>query len=129
VRVHELPWLDQRDYDRLLWSCALNFVRGEDSFVRAQWAGAPFVWHIYPQHDGVHAAKLEAFLERHLARAPGELAREIAAWMRGWNGLTTELPPLPDLAAWADHTRCWREDLRSQPDLVTRLLAFIAEKR
>jgi uncharacterized repeat protein (TIGR03837 family) len=50
------------DYDELLWSCDLNFVRGEDSFVRAQWAGKPFVWHIYPQADDVHRVKLDAFL-------------------------------------------------------------------
>ena len=35
----ELPWLTQPDYDRLLWSADLNFVRGEDSLVRAIWAG------------------------------------------------------------------------------------------
>ena len=27
----------------------VNFVRGEDSFVRAQWAARPFAWHVYPQ--------------------------------------------------------------------------------
>jgi uncharacterized repeat protein (TIGR03837 family) len=129
VRVHRLPWLSQADYDRLLWSCTLNLVRGEDSFVRAQWAGAPFAWHIYPQHDGVHAEKLDAFLERHLAGAPARLAGDVAAWMRAWNGLAVELPPLPDLAAWATHARHWRDGLRAQPDLVARLLAFVAEKR
>ena len=129
VRVHQLPWLSQAAYDRLLWSCDLNFVRGEDSFVRAQWAAVPFVWHIYPQHDGVHAAKLDSFLQRHLDRAPPELARDIKAWMRAWNSLAPELPPLPDLVAWARHTRRWREDLRAQADLATSLLAFVAEKR
>jgi uncharacterized repeat protein (TIGR03837 family) len=129
VRVHPLPWLSQADYDRLLWSCSLNFVRGEDSFVRAQWAGVPFVWHIYPQHDGVHAEKLDAFLERHLDQAPAGLVSGIAAWMKAWNGLSGDLPRLPDLAGWAAHTRRWRDDLRAQADLVTRLLAFVAEKR
>ncbi|MGM9486258.1 elongation factor P maturation arginine rhamnosyltransferase EarP [Ideonella sp. YS5] len=129
VRVQSLPWLSQADYDRLLWSCTLNLVRGEDSFVRAQWAGVPFVWHIYPQHDGVHAAKLEAFLQRHLGAAPPELAEDIAAWMRAWNGLRDELPPLPDMQAWAAHASHWRDALRAQPDLTARLLAFVAEKR
>ncbi|HSI56580.1 MAG TPA: elongation factor P maturation arginine rhamnosyltransferase EarP, partial [Ideonella sp.] len=65
-RSQALPWLSQADYDRLLWACDLNAVRGEDSFVRAQWAGRPLLWHIYPQHDAAHDAKLEAFLARHL---------------------------------------------------------------
>jgi uncharacterized repeat protein (TIGR03837 family) len=129
VRVHCLPWLSQADYDRLLWSCALNVVRGEDSFIRAQWAGAPFAWHIYPQHDGIHAEKLNAFLDRHLEGAPAPLARDIAEWMRAWNRLAPELPPLPDLGAWAAHAHRWRDGLRAQPDLVARLLAFVAEKR
>ena len=40
----------------------LNLVRGEDSLVRALWAGKPMVWQIYPQHDAAHHHKLEAFL-------------------------------------------------------------------
>lgn len=53
LSVYVLPFVEQDHYDELLWACDLNFVRGEDSCVRAQWAGKPFVWHIYPQHDGV----------------------------------------------------------------------------
>jgi uncharacterized repeat protein (TIGR03837 family) len=130
VRLQALPWLTQADYDRLLWSCALNFVRGEDSFVRAQWAGAPFVWHIYPQHDDAHAAKLDAFLERCLAGTEPQFAAPIRAWMNAWNGLAGALPErLPALPAWAAHTRSWRDGLRAQPDLTTQLLTFVAEKR
>ena len=40
LRTVELPWLTQADYDHLLWSCELNFVRGEDSLVRACWASS-----------------------------------------------------------------------------------------
>jgi uncharacterized repeat protein (TIGR03837 family) len=49
-----LPFIPQTDYDKLLWSCDLNLVRGEDSFVRAQLAGKPFLWHIYPQDNNLH---------------------------------------------------------------------------
>ena len=49
-----LPMGDQAAYDRLLWSCDLNLVRGEDSFIRAQWAARPFLWHIYPQDEQAH---------------------------------------------------------------------------
>jgi uncharacterized repeat protein (TIGR03837 family) len=54
LRVHPLPWLTQADYDHLLWASDLNCVRGEDSLVRAIWAGKPLVWQAYVQDDGAH---------------------------------------------------------------------------
>jgi uncharacterized repeat protein (TIGR03837 family) len=138
LRVVELPWLSQVDYDHLLWSCDLNAVRGEDSFVRAQWAGAPLLWQIYAQHDGVHVAKLEAFLDRCLAGAPAALAAGIRHAMQRWNGLRTaptppaaaaERPELPELCAWADWQRRWRASLVQQVDLTTQLRSFAASKR
>jgi len=130
VRAHALPWLSQADYDRLLRACTLNFVRGEDSFVRAQWAGRPFIWHIYPQHDGVHAGKLDAFLDRHLAGAPPALACGVRSWMQAWNGLSQPLPEaLPPLAEWGQHARAWQQALGAQQDLVSQLSAFVLEKR
>ncbi len=127
LRRVALPALTQTDYDRLLWSCDLNFVRGEDSFVRAQWAARPFVWQIYPQDDGAHVAKLDAFLARHTAGAPGALAASIAALFRHWNGLAPA-PPWPALAPWREHALAWRAALAAQADLVTQLLGFVREK-
>jgi len=69
LTLRRFALLTPDDYDRLLWSCAVNFVRGEDSWVRAQWAGAPFVWQPYPQAAGAHFAKLDAFLARMTAVA------------------------------------------------------------
>ncbi len=123
VRTQRLPPLTQKQYDRLLWACDLNFVRGEDSFVRAQWAGQPFVWQIYPQHDQAHAHKLEAFLDRFPA-VPG--LREL--W-RGWNGLGAFPTPWPPLALWQDACKSWREQLLTQADLATQLMGFVAESR
>ena len=83
LRAVALPLLGQADFDRLLWSCDLNLVRGEDSFVRAIWAGAPFVWQPYVQDDGAHRAKLDAFLDRYLAArrlADGLLRSAFARW-------------------------------------------------
>ncbi|MBY0573903.1 MAG: elongation factor P maturation arginine rhamnosyltransferase EarP, partial [Undibacterium sp.] len=34
LTVRILPFIPQVDYDKLLWVCDFNFVRGEDSFVR-----------------------------------------------------------------------------------------------
>ena len=62
LHVRVLPFVEQERYDELLWACDVNFVRGEDSFVRALWAGKPLVWQIYRQHDAVHLKKLDAFL-------------------------------------------------------------------
>jgi uncharacterized repeat protein (TIGR03837 family) len=62
LKLRILPFVEQERYDLLLWACDMNFVRGEDSFVRAQWAGRPFAWQIYPQQDAVHLKKLGAFL-------------------------------------------------------------------
>ncbi len=64
VELSFLPWMNQRDFDLLLASCDLNFVRGEDSWIRAIWAGKPFIWRPYPQDDGADRVKLDAFLER-----------------------------------------------------------------
>lgn len=128
LRVVELPWFAQGDYDHLLWSCDLNFVRGEDSFVRAQWAGAPFVWQIYPQSDGAHQLKLEAFLDAHLAGAEPGFAADLRALWRHWNGLGAALR-WPEPAAWRRHALQWREQLATQTDLGTQLLGFVREKR
>jgi uncharacterized repeat protein (TIGR03837 family) len=124
VRLARLPWLVQDDYDRLLWACDLNFVRGEDSLVRALWAGKPFVWQIYPQHDGAHIPKLEAFLDTW--GAPPAVAR---LW-RAWNGIGAlpwpGLPPLrPD---WQQACTLWRDSLAAQASLVDQLLDFASGK-
>jgi uncharacterized repeat protein (TIGR03837 family) len=128
LRVIELPYLTQTEYDHLLWSCDLNFVRGEDSFVRAQWAGAPFVWQIYPQADQAHEAKLEAFLDLHLGAADAGLGVDLRALWRAWNGQGTALR-WPDPDAWRAHSEDWCTRLGSQPDLGTQLLGFVREKR
>ena len=128
LRVLELPYLTQADYDHLLWSCDLNVVRGEDSFVRAQWAAVPFVWQIYPQSDGAHEAKLEAFLDAFLAGAEPVFAAELRALWRAWNGLGGSLR-WPEAAAWRVHCERWRAKLAAQVDLGTQLLGFVHEKR
>ncbi len=113
-----LPYTDQDGFDHMLWASDLNFVRGEDSLVRALWAGQPFVWHIYPQDDDAHHAKLEAFLQ--WLQAPDSLRR----FHRIWNGLETG--PLPalnaqTLAEWGECAKAARQSLLKQADLLTQL--------
>ena len=129
LRVHLLPALTQRDYDHLLWACDLNFVRGEDSFVRAQWAGAPFVWQIYPQDDGAQADKLDAFLACFLGHAEPQLAASVRALWQAWNRPGSELPEWPASATWRQMCEAWRSSLGSQADLATQLLDFISRAR
>lgn len=130
LRVQHLPFLTQDDFDRLLCSCDLNLVRGEDSFVRAQWAARPFVWHIYPQHDGAHEDKLQAFMDKAFgSMGEGQRSAWQALW-RGWNGLSAGAEAghalhVPPLAAANEAFRSWRSELLTQADLVTQLLAFL----
>ncbi|MFX1678738.1 elongation factor P maturation arginine rhamnosyltransferase EarP [Mitsuaria sp. CC2] len=127
-RAIALPHLSQADYDRLLWSCDLNLVRGEDSFVRAQWAGRPMLWQIYFQDDGAHGPKLEAFLARSMAEAPAPLRAHWHALSLAWNGLapwnSQAAQALRDLTTAAPHARAWRAELAALPDLTARLQAF-----
>jgi uncharacterized repeat protein (TIGR03837 family) len=92
LRVQVLPFVEQERYDELLWACDINFVRGEDSCVRAQWAAKPFVWHIYPQHDGVHMQKLRAFIGKYGAGLPADAARAQRGLWEAWNGEAASLP-------------------------------------
>ena len=121
LSVRYLPLLTQHDFDHLLWSCDFNFVRGEDSLVRALWAGRPFAWQLYPQHDEAHHAKLESFLD--WLQAPPSWR----AFHRFWNGAGDEAPPLTE-HEWAACANAARDRLLLQPDLVTALLAFVAGK-
>lgn len=127
-RWQRLPLLSQDRFDRLLWSCTLNLVRGEDSFVRAQWAGIPFLWQPYRQSDLAHRAKLEAFLDLFLQDAPASLAGQVRHLHRWWNGMSARPTDWPDLdarAPWATHCRRWRDELARQDDLVSQLTAFV----
>lgn len=113
--------LTQVDFDHLLWACDLNFVRGEDSLVRAIWANKPFVWHIYPQHDDAHHAKLSAFLD--WLKAPTSLERFHEVW-NGVNGVN--LPGL-ELAEWQATVTAARIEQLQSDDLVTGLLSFVSK--
>ncbi|HEY6086341.1 MAG TPA: elongation factor P maturation arginine rhamnosyltransferase EarP [Burkholderiaceae bacterium] len=129
LRAHALPWFDQPGYDQLLRACDLNFARGEDSIVRAMWAGAPFVWQIYAQTDLAHAAKLDALLDRLTATATPALADAVRGLWRAWNGLADWPTNLPDGPAWRGLCRSWRQRLVDQDDLSSQLLRFVAARR
>jgi uncharacterized repeat protein (TIGR03837 family) len=126
LHISQLPYFSQIDFDHLLWTCDLNFVRGEDSLVRALWAGQPFVWHLYPQDDEAHHHKLHAF------EAALDMPADLRQFHAIWNGLA--FAPLPSLTlttleAWRGWSRHARQRLMAQTDLTTQLLSFVAQKR
>jgi len=130
LAITYLPLLTQLEFDHLLWACDLNFVRGEDSVVRALWAGKPFVWQIYPQDDDAHFPKLQAFLET--LQLPPSLRAFHAIWnSRAAPERATQATPLlpPNLGVWQTAALAARTRLAGQDDLVTRLLGFVAKKR
>ena len=125
LNITWLPWLSQTEFDQLLWGCDLNFVRGEDSVLRALWAGKPFIWSIYPQDDGAHRTKLEAFLQQ--LKAPASLKSFHLAWNATQEKLTG--PSATDLADWRLHAQTARTSLLGQEDMTSRLLQFVAKNR
>ena len=85
LEVKVFSFMGQYDYDRLLWACDFNLVRGEDSFVRAQWAARPFLWHIYPQNDQAHWVKLQAFLGLYCRDLPRDIVEVVRTLWEVWN--------------------------------------------
>jgi uncharacterized repeat protein (TIGR03837 family) len=130
VRVHALPYLSQEHFDHLLWACDLNAVRGEDSLVRAIWAGKPLLWQLYPQQDQAHAAKLDAFCDRMRVDGMGDVdgVPGLRSALLHWNGLATGTLALPDPVAWQTAAGAWRSQLWTQHDLVSSLHSFVLSK-
>lgn len=133
LTVEILPFLSQDAYDRLLWSCNLNFVRGEDSWIRAIWAARPFIWQPYRQEEDTHLLKLQAFFDVYNrvneatdseAAARTSLEQFHRAWVGGelqaahWQQLLQQLPALQA------HAGQRAEDLAKQPDLASKLVIF-----
>jgi len=122
LSISWLPLLSQAEFDHMLWACDLNFVRGEDSLVRALWAGKPLVWQIYPQDDDAHHGKLAALLDW-LQAPPG--------WRQfhwAWNGVDALLPA----ASQQEWGRCVleaRSRLLAQEDLVSQLMRFVTNEQ
>jgi len=120
-----LPYTTQDGFDDMLWACDLNFVRGEDSVVRALWAGQAFIWHIYPQDDNAHHAKLEAFLD--WMQAPESLRQA----HRVWNGIENTAWPTWNKEAretWSACAATARARLLLQNALHVQLMAFVQDK-
>lgn len=128
LQVHVVPFMRQEQYDLLLWSCDFNAVRGEDSFLRAQWAGQPLLWHIYQQAEGAHWEKLNAFLDLYCQGLSAGASAALRAWWHAWNAgqdMAQSWKAVqqagPELHG---HARRWALERASQADLAAALVQF-----
>ena len=130
LRARVLPFVEQERYDELLWVCDVNFVRGEDSFVRAQWAGKPCIWQIYPQHDAVHLKKLDAFLALYCKHLGPSANIAVQGLWKAWNMECGAGPLWPVFMAERGgierHARHWAQQLDGN-NLALNLLDFYRE--
>jgi hypothetical protein len=131
VYVERIPFVSQPEYDQLLWMADLNFVRGEDSIVRAVWAGKPLIWQIYPQTEGTHLIKLEAWLKM------SSLPTDIQDLMRNWNAdtISADLPNgfaqavnAEAFAQWSSTALALSHSLVQDVDFAQALHDFCASK-
>jgi uncharacterized repeat protein (TIGR03837 family) len=131
-----MPFLPQARYDELLWACDCNFVRGEDSFVRAQWAARPFVWQIYPQQERAHWRKLDAFLALYTKWMPADARDAASAFMRQWNQIAVAaVTPASAWQAYAGqldalgaHGPAWTQAIGVAGGLAENLVRFCRQK-
>jgi uncharacterized repeat protein (TIGR03837 family) len=135
LRLNVVPFVDQVRFDQILAACDVVFVRGEDSFVLAQRLVRPFIWQIYPQQDGVHQKKLDAFLALYTDGLDAATAKAVRGLWDAWNSA----PAAPTLEiAWPDfiahletvssHARSWDRKLAALGDFAANLEEFIAER-
>jgi uncharacterized repeat protein (TIGR03837 family) len=133
LSIAAIPFLDLDQYDRLLWACDVNFVRGEDSFVRAQLAARPLVWQAYPQQEDAHLQKLSAFLARYAAALDADTRTVIGAFTQRWNRESADIgrhwPAVRSRRhALAAHARNWAGNLAAGGNLAIKLAKFCANR-
>jgi uncharacterized repeat protein (TIGR03837 family) len=138
LQLRVVALLEQARYDQLLWACDCNFVRGEDSFVRAQWAARPFVWQIYPQQNQAHLQKLRAFIELYGKGLAAPAALALHAWWLSWNetdetaasastGALSWKAFREHMPALEQYTKAWALQL-AENNLALNLLDFYSKK-
>lgn len=128
LQVCIIPFLAQDNYDQLLWACDINFVRGEDSFVRAQWAERVFIWNIYPQAEHSHRLKLEAYLNLYTERMPPEMSAAVFSLWNAWNGNGQMINAwsvfAAQMSALTEYGNNWIRQLLPIGDLASNLVKF-----
>lgn len=128
LEIAVLPFMTQHQYDMLLWSCDFNAVRGEESFIRSQWAGRPLVWHIYPQEDDAHWDKLGAFLNLYSRGLSPDAADALCAFWHAWNSGEGSRQAWAAMARYEAelqaHAERWTHKQVANGDLAGKLVFF-----
>lgn len=137
LTIAHQPFVPQAEFDALLASYDFLFVRGEDSFVRAQWAAKPLVWQIYPQEEAIHLVKLKAFYDHYLDQGVLTAKQRSIYWqfVSAWNNsdassneavLASTWPKLVEIyPLLLENALVWRNQLLKQRDLVSQLRDFV----
>jgi uncharacterized repeat protein (TIGR03837 family) len=132
LSIRILDFMPQPMYDQLLACCDINFVRGEDSVIRAHWAGKAFIWQIYRQEEQAHLVKLQAFLDKYLQHAPAEQKACIEKLHMAWNleqDISAEFALFSNFSEQIQmHNKKWQEYLIQQQDLASNLVRFAENK-
>lgn len=137
VKLVKIPFIPQSDFDRLLHLSDGLIIRGEDSFVRAQFAAKPFFWHIYPQEESVHIDKLHAFWHKAYADYPQNIQiahQSLSDELNGATALTAEQrlaawQTLQQFAhLWQQSAADWKNRLFRQPSAIEKLAKFIEHR-
>lgn len=136
IRLIRIPFVAQNRFDDLLQLSDGLLIRGEDSFVRAQFSGKPFFWHIYPQDEKIHIDKLHAFWNKAYPYYPEETASAHQALSDELNQ-AVELTEQQRLSAWQTLWRqmhqwqqgaaSWQNFLFNQASATEKLAKFIED--
>jgi uncharacterized repeat protein (TIGR03837 family) len=132
LTINRVGFVPQSTFDSMLAGNDLNWIRGEDSFVRAQLAGVPVLWHIYPQADAAHMIKLEAWMARYCDGLSNEAAAAFRhlhrllnndaaiptdeQFRKAWLAYVAQLPQLKARA------KAWKSYLCNLPQLAAGLV-------
>ncbi|MBW0454196.1 MAG: elongation factor P maturation arginine rhamnosyltransferase EarP [Candidatus Kinetoplastibacterium crithidii] len=126
IKIIKIPFIDQNDFDKLLWSMDVNFVRGEDSFIRAIWSGRPMIWNIYKQKDNIHINKLDYWIN--IYNPPISVKKLMYSWNKNNSNLLIksiqESFSYENWIKWQKHAKNWSNNLSQQSSLSFRLLKF-----
>lgn len=131
----QLDFMNQEDWDKMMKTCSVLFIRGEESLSRACLSGIPFVWHAYPQSEEYQIVKVNALLQRIKEYFTKEDFTIIKNLWLDFNKPESEL----NQDEFFEHTHAFLEnttrmqkgfssfadDLRKNGDLASNLMTFL----
>lgn len=130
IKIINLPFVNQQNFDRLLWLSDLNFIRGEDSLAQASWCSTPIIWQAYVQKEMAHMKKLAAWLD--IYDPPAQVNKLITAWNlqdnTAVNNLLTQILKANIWQKWQHSSQKYSARLLEQEDLITNLELFYKQK-